>query len=70
MDTDIATNLQSWRATFKQELSAQLETLRNDEDIYGFTVEVPEDLSNLGIISAIGRESKLSDEQAGSPLLA
>jgi hypothetical protein len=66
MKPNIATALRTWTATFKKELSAQLETLRTDEDIYGFAVEVPEDLANLGIISAIGRESKLSGEQAGS----
>src|SRR5262245_27197284 len=66
MQSDIATALAAWKATFKQELSAHLETLRTDEDIYGFAIEVPQDLFEPGIISAIGRESKLSGEQAGS----
>lgn len=66
MKSNIATDLATWKATFKKELSAQLETLRTDKDIYGFAIEVPEDLANPGIISAVGRESTLSGGQAGS----
>src|SRR5687767_912643 len=65
MKANIARDLETWKATFKKELSTQLESLWTDDDIYGFAVEVPEDL-NLGIISAIGRESKLARAQAGS----
>lgn len=66
MDTNIAAKLRTWKAIFKRELSKELETLRNDEDIFGFAVEAPEDLANLRVVSAIGRESKLAGEQTGS----
>src|SRR6186713_1967642 len=62
MQPNIAADLETWKATFRQELTAELETLRTDNDIYGFGIVAPED----HIMSAIGRESKLSGEQTGS----
>lgn len=66
MNATIGAELQKWKATFKAESLLQLESLRADEDIYGLAVEVPDDLGNLGIITAIGRESKLIGEKPGS----
>lgn len=66
MNAAIAADLQEWKAIFREELLAQLEVLRADADIYGFAVEVPDDLGNLGIISAVGRESRLIGEKPGS----
>ena len=59
MDPTLARELEEWKKTFQAELLAQLEQLRRDDDIYGFGVEVPEDLGNLGIATTAGRESKL-----------
>lgn len=66
MNATIAAELQEWKAIFKEELLSQLETLRADNDVYGFAVEVPDDLGNLVIITAIGRESQLIGEKPGS----
>ena len=66
MNATIAAELQEWKAIFKEELLSQLEELRADNDIYGFAVEVPDDLANLGIITSIGRESQLIGEKPGS----
>jgi hypothetical protein len=68
MQPNILADLATWKATFQKELSAHLEDLRTDEDIYGFALEVPQDLYEPGIISAIGRESKLSGERSGSSI--
>lgn len=66
MDPALAAELAQWKTVLMEELSAHLLTLREDSDIYGFALELPEDLSNMGVISSIGRESKLEGSKPGS----
>ncbi len=66
LDPKLADELKQWKKILFEELSAHLAVLREDTDIYGFALELPEDLSNMGIISAIGRESALDGEQPNS----
>ena len=67
MPPDLAADLAAFRRSLlRSELSSQLTELRDDPDIFGFAVEVPEDLGNLSIMTAVGRESNLVGEQPDS----
>ena len=66
MNSAITSDLQAWKGVFSRELSTQLEQLREDQDIYAFALEVPEDLGNPDISTVVGRESKLIGEKRGS----
>jgi len=66
VQSEVSSQLREWQATFKRELTAHLSTLRTDADIFGYALEVPEDLGSLHLITAIGRESKLAGEEPDS----
>ena len=66
LQSEVSSQLREWQATLERELTAHLSTLRTDPDIFGYALEAPEDLGNLHLMTAIGRESKLAGEEPDS----
>ena len=66
MQTELRSDLDDWKKSFRDELSSHLATLVLDQDIYGFAIEPSEDLSSMHFITCVGRESNLKGEVSGS----
>lgn len=66
MKSVISKELAQWKAVLKRELSARLANFRNDNDIYGVAMGVPEEIAEPHVMLAVARESNLKGEQAGS----
>jgi hypothetical protein len=61
-----ASLLASARSSFADELATQLQSLLPDADIFGFALECSGDPSNMGVISTVGRRSRV--ENPADPL--
>ena len=64
---DLAADLAAFREAFSRELSAVLTNIRDDPDVFGFGIDLPEDLSNLGWFGVhVGREGVTGTADPGS----
>jgi hypothetical protein len=66
MNSAVSKELKEWREIFGRELKSHLRTLQADDDIYGFTLALPENFRELHIVTGVARESQLKGETAGS----
>ena len=63
----LAADLTAFREAFSRELSAVLTNLRDDPDAFGFGIDLPEDLSNLGWFGVhVGRKGVTGTADPGS----
>ena len=64
---NLAVDLAAFREAFSAELSAVLAGLRDDPEVFGFGIDLPEDLSNLGWFGVhVGREGDTGGADPGS----
>ena len=64
---DLAADLAAFREAFSRDLSAALDGLRDDPSVFGFGIDLPEDLSNLGWFGVhVGREGVTGTADPGS----
>ncbi len=66
MKTDSTDRFEAWSRLLQTELSEIIEPLGRETDNYGFALAIPEDVGSPSVMYAVGKESKLIGEQAGS----
>jgi len=64
--SELSEEFRKWRSVFTRELESHLASLREDDDIYGFTLGLPAEFDELIVISGVARESTLKNETADS----
>ena len=53
--SDASNDISEWQRTLSRELAKTLNELKEDTSVYGFTLELPSDFGNDGIIARIAR---------------